>query len=412
MRTVAYLVPEFPLRSEAFVAREVLLASRRMPVHVISLGHVRAADVGMRTELAAAGVRVDYVLRSFPLRIGLLALRFAVRSPVRSGDILRESFAFPRIQGSSALMRALKAMACAHIVRRRHIGHLHGHWTLPTDVAWICSLATGVPFSFSAHAHDIYEDGAVYAASGERFALGRRIGAAAFVATCTRRGFERLRREAGPAAGKVKLVYHGVELDETERELADGSDVPRRARIVGVGRLVEYKGFDRLVRCCASLRDEGVPFTCEIVGEGSQRERLARLVANLGLEQSVLLSGPRSRSEVLELLKAADVFVFCGRPELGQYGLPNVLLEAMACGAAVVTTWLPEVDELVRNRENGLVVSDDDELHLAVRELLEWPELRSRLAARGRSTVEERFDAATLVESLVELFERTEARAA
>ena len=90
MRSVAYLVPEFPRLSESFVAREVVLANRRLPVHVISLGRVRAADEAMLRDLEAAGVKVEYILDRFPARLAWLAMRFLVRSPVRSAEIVRE----------------------------------------------------------------------------------------------------------------------------------------------------------------------------------------------------------------------------------------------------------------------------------------------------------------------------------
>ena len=411
MSSIAYLVPEFPLLSESFVAREVALLNRRMPVYVISLGRPGDADAAMLAELEREGVKVEYLLRRFPLRLLRLAAGFIVRRPTQSARIVRESLAFPRIQGSSAFLRALKAMACAQLVSSRPIAHLHGHWTLPTDVAWICSRATGVSFSFSAHAHDIYEDGAVYADADSRFTMGQRIAAAAFVATCTRRGFDHLTREAGSSAEKVNLIYHGVELDATVREPDAKSGIPRGGtQIVSVGRLVEYKGFDRLVSCCSRLRDDGVRFECQIVGDGSQRDRLAGLIEHAGIATSVALAGSKPRLDVLELLKRADIFVFCGRSEIGQYGLPNVLLEAMACGAAVVTTWTPEVDELIEHGDNGLVAREDEELYSALRHLVTSPELRAELARRGRHTIEKRFDADAHVERLVHLLERASQR--
>jgi glycosyltransferase involved in cell wall biosynthesis len=407
MSSIAYLVPEFPRLSEPFVAREVALVSRRMPVQVISLGRPGDADAAMLAQLEREGVKVEYLLRHFPLRLLRLAAGSAVHRPAQSVRMVRESLAFPRIQSSSAFLRALKAMACAHLVRSRRIAHLHGHWTLPTDVAWICSRATGVSFSFSAHAHDIYEDGVVYADADSRFSLGRRIAAAAFVATCTRRGFDHLAREAGPSAQKVNLIYHGVELDGTVREPCVMTGAPRGAtQIVSVGRLVEYKGFDRLVSCCSRLRDDGVRFQCQIVGDGSQRDRLAGLIEQASIGANVALAGSKSRLDVIELLKRADIFVFCGRSEIGQYGLPNVLVEAMACGAAVVATWMPEVDELIEHGDNGLVAREDEELYSALRHLVASPELRAQLARRGRDTIEKRFDADAHVERLVHLLEQ------
>jgi glycosyltransferase involved in cell wall biosynthesis len=370
-----------------------------LPVEVISIGRTRDADTTMKADLAHQGIEPYYLLAGYPFRALALALAYSLRAPLKALRLLRLSNSFPRVQGSSPIGTWLKAMACAELVRRMRITHIHSHWTLPTDVAWLCSNVIGLPFSFSAHAHDIYEDGPFYAKHGLEFSLGRRIAASTFVATCTERGYDYLCAQPEADPGKVHLIYHGVDIDRLpEPTRTNGTTL----RIVGAGRLVYYKGFDRLVRVCGRLRLDGVDFKCQIVGEGSQRSTLETMIAELALQDHVELLGSKQHADLLEILAASDVFVFAGRPEDGQYGLPNVLLEAMACGAATVTTWLPEVHELI-DGDNGLVAADDEELLHSIRTLATGTDLRRRLAANGRATIFARFSSRTSMRPLLDL---------
>src|SRR5262249_8922868 len=150
------------------------------------------------------------------------------------------------------------------------------------------------------------------------------------VMTCTADGqqhLERLSRGHTP----VRLVYHGVET---------GHDRGRRNRdshepvVLTVGRLVEKKGHETLLRAAATVNDRGRPFRLRIAGEGVEWPRLQRLVHELGLDGRVTFLGPLSESEVAREYAAADVFAL-GCRELAngdRDGIPNVLLEAMAHG--------------------------------------------------------------------------------
>ena len=396
---IAYLVPEFPRLSESFVAREVAYVADVLPIRVISIGRTEDADAIMKAGLVRQGIEPYYLLAGYPFRPIALALAYGIRAPLKALQLLRLSTSFPQVQGSSSISTWLKAMSCAELVRRMRITHIHSHWTLPTDVAWFCSKVSGVPFSFSAHAHDIYEDGVFYAQHGPEFSLGRRIAASTFVATCTERGYEYLCAQTDADPSKVHLVYHGVDIDRLpEPKRMNGTTL----RIVGAGRLVHYKGFDRLVRLCDRLRRDGVDFNCQIVGQGSQKATLEAMIAELALQDQVELVGPKQHADLLELLAASDVFVFAGRPEEGQYGLPNVLLEAMACGVATVSTWLPEIHELI-DGSNGLVAADDEELWQSVRSLATGTDLRQRLARNGRDTIVARFASKTSMRPLLDL---------
>jgi glycosyltransferase involved in cell wall biosynthesis len=146
-----------------------------------------------------------------------------------------------------------------------------------------------------------------------------------------------------------------------------------------------------------------------IVGEdGEHADELRRRVAALGLEEHVELAGPRGQAALLEDYRRASAFCLpCRILASGDRdGIPNVLVEAMACGVPVVTTPVSGIPELVRDGENGLLVppDDPDALAAAILRLRDDPALHRRLAEAGRATVRAQFDGDRLAGDLVALF--------
>jgi len=223
--------------------------------------------------------------------------------------------------------------------------------------------------------------------------------AASFVVTCT----EANRRHLASLGSRtpVHVLYHGLNAD-FEPLVATGAprDMPGRVRLLAVGRLVRKKGLDTLVDACALLRDRGLDFEAVIVGESGESEQEVRdRVAAGGLEDRVTLQGPLTQDALFEEYRRASVFALpCRVLEDGDRdGIPNVLMEAMACSVPVVTTGVSGITELVRDGENGLIVGPDRPVDLAdaLHRLVKDPGLARQLAEQGRLTVEERFDAAT-----------------
>jgi glycosyltransferase involved in cell wall biosynthesis len=178
---------------------------------------------------------------------------------------------------------------------------------------------------------------------------------------------------------------------------------------VGVGRLVEKKGFVDLIEACAILADEGRTFTCQIVGTGEKEVELRMRIAHLGLEDRVELLGPRPQSELVRLVHDAAVLAApCVVGADGNRdGLPTVLLEAMALGTPCVSTDVTGIPEVIRGGETGLVVSQGDPgaLAAAIGRLLQETDLRVRLADRARRLVEAKFDVNRNAAQLREVFQ-------
>jgi glycosyltransferase involved in cell wall biosynthesis len=199
-----------------------------------------------------------------------------------------------------------------------------------------------------------------------------------------------LQRHAG--ATPVRLVYHGVDVDKVVPRVA----VLGPPRVLTVGRLVEKKGHDTLIRAAGLLRDEGVAFTLRIAGDGPEWPRLQRLVHELDLAGHVMFLGPVNTIEVQAEYGSASVFALGCRqlPNGDRDGLPNVLLEAMVQALPVVGTAQPGIVEAIEHERTGLLVDTDNPAALAgaLRRVLTGTELARRLGANAQVSVRERFD--------------------
>jgi glycosyltransferase involved in cell wall biosynthesis len=346
--------------------------------------------------------------RRHPVRVARTAAT-AFRQSVRARTGLR-----PR---SIYLKEFLQAVDLADRLQAAgDVRHLHAHFAHgTTTVTWLAATLTGLPFSFTGHAKDIYRESLNPAGL-----LRRKMRAASFVVTCTGANKEHLQRVEPSAA--VHLVYHGLNADFAGLlpafAAADtaAEDVPAEwpepagtpLRVVAVGRLVPKKGFDVLVRAIADLRARGVHVELVIAGEdGPDAGKVRGLVAEL-CPELVRFTGPLSQTELLSLYRGADVFALACRVDGDgdRDGIPNVMVEAMAAGLPVVSTAVSGIPELVRDGENGLLVPPEDPAALASALLtlaVDVP-LRQRLAVAGRSTVAERFDGDVLARRMAGLF--------
>jgi glycosyltransferase involved in cell wall biosynthesis len=209
----------------------------------------------------------------------------------------------------------------------------------------------------------------------------------------------------------VRCIYHGLNAefcDLLARPIAR-PESHERLRALGVGRLVPKKGFDVLVKACAILRQRG--FNCEtvIVGEhGEQEAELRSQIETLGLRDQVRFTGPMEQARLYSEYQNADVFCLpCRVLENGDRdGLPNVLMEAMACGLPVITTPVSGIPEIIKDGHNGTLIAPNDAEALAdaIQRISADRMLARNLGRAGRLTVLERFDGDTTAMELAALF--------
>jgi colanic acid/amylovoran biosynthesis glycosyltransferase len=243
-----------------------------------------------------------------------------------------------------------------------------------------------VPYTFTAHAKDIFHESANAADRRQKLAD------AAAVVTVSDYNCRYLAETFGEAAAGVRRIYNGLEL----ADFVYGSPHQRSETVVAVGRLVEKKGFAGLVEACAVLARRGRRLRCLIVGEGELEGDLRRQIAAAGVDDVVELVGPRPQAEVIRIVRDAAVFAApCVVGSDGNRdGLPTVLLEAMALGTPCVSTDVTGIPEVVRDGETGLIVPqhDPESLATALERLLDSPELRTKLAHEARALIEREFD--------------------
>ena len=289
------------------------------------------------------------------------------------------------------------AAEAAEVLVREGVDHVHAHFaTWGARTARAVAHRTGLPYSFTAHATDIYRAGL------DVDELAHRIAEAAFVVTVTdhnRAHLDGLLAQRG-LTGRVKRLYNGVDLGRFG--LDEGPREPDL--VVGVGRLVAKKGFVHLVHALAAERDAGHPLRAVIAGEGVERPLLEDLVARLDLAGLVSLPGALSRTDVAALVRRAAVFALpCVITADGDRdALPTVLLEAMALGTPVVSTLVSGIPEMVTDGESGLLVAAEDPAALAgaLRRLTRDRQLARAVADAARRRVEQDFALRTNVATL------------
>lgn len=281
------------------------------------------------------------------------------------------------------------------------IGHFHGHFAhTPTTVTMYAALFADVPFSFTAHAKDIYTQ------VPERYQ--DKIERAEFVVTCTKYNADYL-NNVSPNGKPIHCVYHGINLDLFS---PNGRKIDAIApyKILTVARFVPKKGLDIVLKALAKLRAEGLNFHYTLVGEGKAKQNKAvrDLIKSLGLEDVTTLPGTITHNEVIELLNAADCFTLgCREAEDGDRdGIPNVVAEAMATGVPVAATDVSGVPELVKHEQTGLLCNSNDVDAMAdtIRRILTDTKLREKIIPAANEKVHEVFNNKKLIHDLGEIY--------
>ncbi|MCB0322258.1 MAG: glycosyltransferase [Bdellovibrionales bacterium] len=379
--SIAYVVKRYPRFSETFIVNEILAHEKAgLDIAVYSLK--TCTDSHFQDSLAQVRAPVTYL----PDPLGKPAqfwdgLKTAAASIPgfweRMSEVTTEEY-----------REVYQAVALAGLLLQHGHTHVHAHFaSAATTVARLGARFAGVPYSFTAHAKDIFHD------SVDQVQLQRKIHDARAVVAVSEFNREHLVK-VGQTDAHVKRVYNGLPLDMFRyRQRERPSAMPS---VIAVGRFVEKKGFRYLIDAVALLRDEGREVRCELVGFGELEATLRARVGELGVDDLVRFAGPQPQAGVRDALRRADAFVApCIVGDDGNRdGLPTVLLEAMALGTPCISTDVTGIPEVLRDNQTGLLVAQHCPVSIAraIERLLDEPQLANRLAREARAMIEEQFD--------------------
>jgi colanic acid/amylovoran biosynthesis glycosyltransferase len=396
---VAYILLWFPEPSQTFVLDEVnTLARLGLDVKVYTLYGPRPAS--RLAGMARTAAPVHHLGLAATPRLVRDLLRL-VRSQNPGATSFLRHVALRRWRSletaGEALWATLAGVHLAGVMAADGISHIHAPWANgPGTAAWVASQLSGIPFSFSARAHDLHPpDGA----------LTEKMAAAAFIRTNTLLNQGYLAGLCPHLAGKVLNVYNGVSLTPPASHAAGRPPY----HLLAVGRLVPKKGFPVLLEACHLLAKAGLDFRLTLAGDGPERGKIRRFIDQRGLMDRVSLPGWVPHRNMVQLLARADLLVMPSliAPSGDRDGIPNVILESLLCEVPVVASATAGIPEVVREGDTGWLVAPGQPAALvqALLAALADPIEARRRAAQGRALVSREFDSERNYARLKELFE-------
>jgi glycosyltransferase involved in cell wall biosynthesis len=412
-KQIGYLLRSYPRLSQTFVLNEILALEKiGVSIQIFALTNPQEKVVQMQVDQVQASV--EYV-ESIQPRTSWSVLRQNVEVARHYlAGYLRALFyvaANPQIdRGYTASDRRTCFLQAVHLValflKEKHPGkkidHLHAHFAHdPTLIAYLVHRMTGLPYSFTAHARDLYQV--------DKKVLTDRIQHATAVITCCRANLEYLNQIAPSQQSKYSLIYHGVNLKDFQPVLDRRTNaVSTNPLIISVGRLVEKKGFQDLFEALFLVKKRGERFQCAIYGDGPLRQQLTDWIEKHDMSGEILLQGDRTQQELISAYQSANLFILTpiDTGDGDRDGIPNVLVEAMAVGLPVITTAVAGIPELVENNRDGLLYQSHDveDISSGILELLCNPEKRRQLGDAAAKKVKEQFDIAQAAQRLKALF--------
>ena len=385
---VGYITSRFPKLTETFVLYEIV-AMERQGVATALYPLLLEKQKVVHPEVESVSSRVRFHPFLSPAVLAAMG-HFALRRPRALWGALRE--VLRGTWGSAnffvgAIGIFPKAVRIAYEMERKGVTHVHAHFANhPTVAALIVHRLTGIPFSFTAHGHDIHV---------ERRMLREKVDAASFAVMISEYNRTFVLDECpGTDPEKLRVLHCGADTSLFAPE--ERAETAGPFTIVCVGTFIEVKGHRHLIEACRLLRDRGTEVRCHLVGDGPGREAIRAQTAEAGLEREVVMHGALPRPAVARLMARADVIAQPSVPTRrgSREGIPVSVMEGMACGLPAVASRISGIPELVDDGENGLLVPPGDARALAdaFERLAADPELRVRMGRLARAKVLRSFD--------------------
>lgn len=381
---IAYLVNQYPKVSHTFIRREIAALERQgIQVERIAIRGWDAMVADLEDE--AERDKTRYVLRSGLMALLVYSFFWILQHPFRAMRGIHQALAFSRVADRSWPLHLVYLMEACRIVSwldAAEVSHMHAHFgTNSAEVAALVHVLGGPPFSFTVHGPEEFD-------KPQRLHLSRKISLSAFVVAISSYGRSQLLRWAPHQDWpRIRVAHCGLESGFFRN--ATDLDTVEAPRLVCVGRICEQKGQLLLVEAARRLIAEGRSLELVLAGDGEMRPEVESAIAAAGLSQQIRITGWISSAQVKDEMLAARALVL---PSFAE-GLPVVIMEAMALGRPVISTYIAGIPELVRPGQEGWLVpaGDVDSLVHAMRDCLDTPSERlAYMGLRGWHRVHER----------------------
>ena len=394
MMKIAYLINQYPAVSHSFIRREIkALEDEGIEIFRFS---IRSPD-----ELVDRADLLELEKTKFVLGVGIVGLllallRTAVTRPKRflAAFLLAIKIGWHKDRGILVHFAYL-AEACVLLgwAKDAEIEHIHAHFAFnPTAVAMLCRVLGGPPYSFTVHGPESIDRAVV-------LSLEEKIKRASFVVAISEYCRSQLYRWCDRSYwSKIQIVHCG--LDEAFFEGL--TPVPDTNQLVCVGRLNEQKGHLILLEAARQLANTGIDFKLVLVGDGELRSQIESLISQFNLQDRITITGWADSERVRQHLIDSRAMVLASFAE----GLPVVIMEALALGRPVVSTYIAGIPELVEANSGWLVPSGSvEELVQAMRQVLQFPaDVLSQMGQAGADKVAIQHDVAIEARKLASLF--------
>lgn len=401
---IAYLAPEIPALSATFVYNEIL-ALEELGNEILPISVHKPKDEATDIRLSSLKNKVIHLYDTQKLRVIKSHFYLLLSHPVRYLEtlvlLLSDMFklgVFSR--GALGLgYRFFFSAQLARLLIDNNVQHFHVHFAhVPTDIAMYASKMSGVSFSITAHANDIFERG---------WLLREKVTRSHFFATISDFNKRYLIDDKQVDANKLCIVRCGVDtrvFSHLQRRV-----ISSPVNIGVIGRLVEKKGIDTLIDAMNVISKTSIDFKLNIAGSGPLEAALKSQVDRYELNSNVIFLGALAHSEVAEFITSLDLFVLpCKKDKNGDMdGIPVVLMEAMMSGVPVISSHISGIPELIINDVTGLLVDPDnvEQLVQAIMKLTENELLQQSLSNEAKNKVEQEFSLLVNAQRLNALFQ-------
>lgn len=400
---IAYLAPEIPALSATFVYKEINKL-KDLGLEIVPFSVHIPSSIANEPELNELKKQVIHLYERSKRVVIVAHIYLLFRHPLRYftnvGHLLSDmaKVGFLSRNASGLVFRFFYAGSLAKDLIQKNCQHLHVHFAhVPTDIAMYAASLSGITFSVTAHANDLFERG---------WLLKEKVARSQFFATISE--FNKLYlQNLGIDTDKIRIVRCGV--DEEQFEPRQGFNSKAKIKIGVVGRLIEKKGIDTLINAIKTLKDNGYDIALHIAGSGPLKDHLTQQMSDCMLDSDdIIFVGAIDNTLVAKFITSLDIFVLpCKMDRKGDMdGIPVVLMEAMLSGVPVISSRLSGIPELIIDKKTGLLITPDDSQSLvdAISLMLINENLRKTMVEQAIIKVKQEFSLLSNTTYLYEMF--------